>query len=695
MDETPSRTAHRDARTRASPPAARRGAGPSPRAMADDEWSALDEELEKALSGKKGKKGKRDSVLSSARATDLSGSSFATGSEPAKPSEAEQSLDDPSAVASTAYVPPAATARDPRDPAPNETLDEWSALDEELEKLERGKKRRGVVKKKNDGGGVGGGVGVGVVAAHRVSSTEPPHTAAPPHTPPPVPSSNENDANAQKHRDRSFGVQSESGVPVPALSRPPPPEPSFEKPASDPPSDPDLEPDDASKVYGRSVSAHIVGTCDEMCPERERVFRERERELDVFERVETAASSASSASSGGTSVPGANRKTHPAPATSASLCVKRYARIVDDPSPDTVRTRSALERTTRHLYSLLGGRADAPPPEWEKVEEKVGEEVGVRDSSATRPPSVLARRASFLWDRLRGVRQDIALQNWSDAWVTARLEEMVRFAIAAEYLLCEDAGAAGDAHLRREQLAKTLATLTRCYRDARDAPTEATDRSDSSGLPFPNEPEMLCYQLLLRLAPAFGSPCGASSLHFSRVLRGAPPGALQSEAIAFALKAKRAHDSGNAATFLRLIEAKECSYLRACCLHEHVNGARVHALRVASATWNKTEADLLTDVGIETLRLDARFVLDDESLNSRARVTAAAAAMARACGLAVDEAAGTAALRRSPFVAPSSTSGVARDAFRPRRERFVDAKAPTAKGGFFRWRALIEGKAGR
>jgi hypothetical protein len=690
--------------------------------MADDEWSALDEELEKALSGKKGKKGKRDSVLSSARATDLSGSS-ATGSEPAKPS-GTKSLDDPSAVASTAYVPPAATARDPA-PAPNETLDEWSALDEELEKLERGKKRRGV---KNDGGGVG--VGVGVVAAHRVSSTEP-HTAAPPHTPP-VPSSN--DANA-RHRDRSFGVQSR-GVPVPALPRPPPPEPSPAVPASDPPRFPDLEPEDASS-YGRSVSAHIVGTCDEMCPERERVFRERERELDVFERVETAASSRET----GGEVPGANRKNHPAPATSASLCVKRYARIVDDPSPDTVRTRSALERTTRHLYSLLGGRADAPSPEWEKVGD-AGEEVGVRDSSATGPgaPSLLARRASCLWDRLRGVRQDIALQNWSDAWVTARLEEMVRFAIATEYLLCEDAGAERDAHLRREQLAKTLATLTRCYRDARDAPTR--HRSDW-GLPFPNEPEMLCYQLLLRLGAArrhntsaFGETCGASSLHFSRVLRGAPPSALRGEAIAFALKAKRAHDSGNAATFLRLMASKECSYLRACCLHEHVNGARVHALRVASATWNKTDADLFRDVGTETLRLDARFVLDespDESRirttqnddvteiagdekkiavvrrgfadsrgrDSRARVTAAAAAMARACGLAVDEAAGTAALRRSPFVdprdAPSSTSdgGVARDAFRPRRERFIDAKAPTAKGGFFRWRALIEGKAGR
>ena len=73
--------------------------------------------------------------------------------------------------------------------------------------------------------------------------------------------------------------------------------------------------------------------------------------------------------------------------------------------------------------------------------------------------------------------------------------------------------------------------------------------------------------------------------------RGAPQ-ALGTPEIAFALAAKRAHDSGNAATFLRLMASKECSYLRACCLHEHVNGARVHALRVASATWNKTDVDL-------------------------------------------------------------------------------------------------------
>ena len=194
MDETPFRTAHRDARTRASPPAARRGAGPSPRAMADDEWSALDEELEKALSGKKGKKGKRDSVLSSARATDRSGSS-ATGSEPAK-LNGTKSLDDPSAVASDASVPPAATARDPA-LAPNETLDEWSALDEELEKLERGKKRRGV---KNDDGGVGVSVGVGVGAAAAAAEATPKPTPTP--TPPPTPTPTLTPVAASRRRRR-------------------------------------------------------------------------------------------------------------------------------------------------------------------------------------------------------------------------------------------------------------------------------------------------------------------------------------------------------------------------------------------------------------------------------------------------------------------------------------------------------------
>ena len=89
----------------------------------------------------------------------------------------------------------------------------------ELEKLERGKKTPRREERP-----------IGVVAAHRVSSTEP--LVAAPHTPP-VFSSNAN-VNASVSRDRSFGVPAR-GVPVPALSRPPPPEPSPAVPASSPP----------------------------------------------------------------------------------------------------------------------------------------------------------------------------------------------------------------------------------------------------------------------------------------------------------------------------------------------------------------------------------------------------------------------------------------------------------------------------
>ena len=488
-------------------------------------------------------------------------------------------------------------------------------------------------------------------------------------------------------------------------------------------------PEDAS--YGHLVSAHIVGTCDDMCPERERLFRERERELDVYERVETFCQNE-------------NDKTGPAPATSASLCVKRFARIVDDPSPDTVRTRSALERTTRHLYSLLGGKADAPPTEWETLvaSERDAQEKAHDKNKTARArdePSPLSLRAGFLWDRLRGVRQDAALQNWCDSWMVVRLEEMVRFAIATEYLLCEDSvrsprgRATHDSHLHREQLDKTMATLTRCYRDAR--------RSRDGFVDFPNEPEMLCYQLLLRLgaesafssfddtgAESFKSAASNSNgtasgerlgLHVTRILRGAPCFVLASREVQFALRVIRARDSGNARAFFKLVESKECSYLQACCLYTQLNAARKHALRVASKTWNASaDANLFREVGVDLLRLDLRFGVDaeDEKKNedvfvkknvvsgpARACVTAAAAAMTRACGLAVDEAAGTANPRASPFVDPETKKktrkkdedGFDDDAFRLRRERVVDAKAPAAKGGFFRWRALIEGKAGR
>ena len=93
-------------------------------------------------------------------------------------------------------------------------------------------------------------------------------------------------------------------------------------------------------------------------PPSERRSRESAREIDLLERVNPSDPSVSS----------------------ESLAVKKFTRVVDNPAPETIRDKAALDVTLAHLYSLLGGRADY----------------------ANLPGEIpLVRRANFLWDRLR------------------------------------------------------------------------------------------------------------------------------------------------------------------------------------------------------------------------------------------------------------------------------------------------------
>jgi hypothetical protein len=101
-----------------------------------------------------------------------------------------------------------------------------------------------------------------------------------------------------------------------------------------------------------------------MCPDAERADRERNREIELFERIEPNDPSVSN----------------------AQLCVKKFSRIVDNPHCSSIRTRAALDKTCAHLYGLLGGRCDYP------------------DGDVS-----LLKRSNFLWDRLRSVRQDMGL----------------------------------------------------------------------------------------------------------------------------------------------------------------------------------------------------------------------------------------------------------------------------------------------
>lgn len=400
-----------------------------------------------------------------------------------------------------------------------------------------------------------------------------------------------------------------------------------------------------------------------MCPPSERRSRELAREMDLLERVDPSDPSVSS----------------------ESLAVKKFTRVVDNPAPDTIRDKAALDATLAHLYGLLGGRADY---------------------SARSGEIPLVRRTNFLWDRLRGVRQDMSLQAMRDAWAVERLEQMARFAVATEYLLCEerigmgtggDAGGGGtggahNSHLHVEQLGKTLVTLAHAYDDAAtepekiaDAPPPVPSSSSSSTAPastsssssnaYPNEGEMLCYRLLLRMDThgPFRRPDGSA---FLRDLRGASRRALASPEVAFALDARREYYAGNCAGFFKLVASDRCSYLQACCLHRYFARARRRALEAAAATFNATPLPMAT--------VAREVVFADEDETER---------LVRECGLTVvdaEDAGGekTVAFKATPFVEP----GEERVA---RRERIVERKAPATKSGFFRWRALIEGTAGR
>ena len=379
----------------------------------------------------------------------------------------------------------------------------------------------------------------------------------------------------------------------------------------------------------RRLAGHMVGTCESMCPDAERADRERNREIELFERIEPNDPSVSN----------------------AQLCVKKFSRIVDNPHCSSIRTRAALDKTCAHLYGLLGGRCDYP------------------DGDVS-----LLKRSNFLWDRLRSVRQDMGLTGLlCGEWAATRLEEMARFAIAAEYLLCENVATSSkpdghNSHLHIEQLGKTLTTLNAVYDE-----TDEGERSPPEK--FQHRAEMTCYSLLLRMDDH--GPFRASAAQFLRIVRSAPVHIQRSNEVQFALDVRAAYAENNAPAFFALVKSKRCSYLQACLLHKYFDALRLRSLECVNTVMNKSP------LAMETV---AKDVLFEESVD-------VATQLCESCGLAVTKNEGESAwlrVKESGFTTPAVGTSVSR-----RRERWVERKAPAIKSAnMFRWQALITGKVG-
>ncbi|XP_003463200.1 germinal-center associated nuclear protein isoform X2 [Cavia porcellus] len=162
----------------------------------------------------------------------------------------------------------------------------------------------------------------------------------------------------------------------------------------------------------------FVGTCPDMCPEKERYMRETRSQLSVFEVV-----------------PGTDQVDH-------ALAVKEYSRSSADqeePLPHELRPSAVLSRTMDYLVTQIMDQKEGSLRDW----------------------------YDFVWNRTRGIRKDITQQHLCDPLTVSLIEKCTRFHIHCAHFMCEEPMSSFDAKINNENMTKCLQSLKEMYQDLR------------------------------------------------------------------------------------------------------------------------------------------------------------------------------------------------------------------------------------
>ncbi|XP_010634667.1 germinal-center associated nuclear protein isoform X2 [Fukomys damarensis] len=162
----------------------------------------------------------------------------------------------------------------------------------------------------------------------------------------------------------------------------------------------------------------FVGTCPDMCPEKERYMRETRSQLSVFEVV-----------------PGTDQVDHAA-------AVKEYSRSSADqeePLPHELRPSAVLSRTMDYLVTQIMDQKEGSLRDW----------------------------YDFVWNRTRGIRKDITQQHLCDPLTVSLIEKCTRFHIHCAHFMCEEPMSSFDAKINNENMTKCLQSLKEMYQDLR------------------------------------------------------------------------------------------------------------------------------------------------------------------------------------------------------------------------------------
>ncbi|XP_026851591.2 LOW QUALITY PROTEIN: germinal-center associated nuclear protein [Electrophorus electricus] len=188
---------------------------------------------------------------------------------------------------------------------------------------------------------------------------------------------------------------------------------------------------DMSKVF--------VGTCLDMCPEKERYMRETSQPLSIFELI-----------------PDTEKVDHYA-------AIKEYSRSSADqeePLPHELRPLPVLSMTMDYLVTQIMDQGDGNYRDW----------------------------YDFVWNRTRGIRKDITQQHLCDPITVSLIEKCTRFHIHCAHHLCQEPMISFDAKINNENMTKCLQSLKEMYQDL------ATKE-----VYCPHEAEFRQYSVLLKL----------------------------------------------------------------------------------------------------------------------------------------------------------------------------------------------------
>ncbi|KAK5954710.1 actin cytoskeleton and mitosis protein [Knufia fluminis] len=188
-----------------------------------------------------------------------------------------------------------------------------------------------------------------------------------------------------------------------------------------------------------------VGTCTQMCDEKERVNRIFENQVDAAERLPCPET--------GRSVPIEGRM------------VKKFRRSaagVDKQIPEELRTPRTLQKTIDYLFDEIIGK------------------------------NRLGKHHKFVWDRTRAIRNDFSIQSLTKSedikYEVDCYERIVRFHILSAHQLSNPENLAHDEHFEHQQELEQLQKTFQSLMDKYDAFRGSVD--------FPNEAEFRAYYVV-------------------------------------------------------------------------------------------------------------------------------------------------------------------------------------------------------